>query len=214
VSQITMESSASSVTGPLSGRRERHKQRTRDALIHGALALFEGKGYDQTAIREIADAADVSERTFFRYFANKEDLVMSFIKDETQAFTRALAERPPEEDPFTAMRRAYGESLNRFGDTPRVLGLVDSTPALLAAHLRQVHVNGEELVKVLAAREGVSSTDPRPHVLAAVFGGMVFLANREWLLGEQQSVEALEKAFDKYAAQVIPAMAGHWRTLV
>lgn len=207
MSQVTMESSAAAESG---GRRERHKQRTRDALIHGALALFEEKGYDHTAIREIADSADVSERTFFRYFASKEDLVMSFIRDETQEFTRALAGRPADEDPFTALRRAYSQSLNRFGETPRVLGLVDSTPSLLAAHLRQVHVHGEELVKVLAAREGVPSTDPRPHVLAAVFGGLVFLTNREWLLGEQLTVEAMEAAFDSYAAQIIPAVAGHW----
>lgn len=207
MSQLTIETSTAALPG---GRRERHKQRTRDALIHGALALFEDKGYDHTAVREIADAADVSERTFFRYFASKEDLVMSFIRDEAQVFARALAERPGEEDPFTALRRAYGQSLNRFGDTPRLLGLVDSTPALQAAHLRQVHVHGEELVKVLAAREGIPPTDPRPQVLAAVFGGLVFLANREWLLGEQYSVEAMEKTFDRYAAQVIPAMAGHW----
>src|SRR5579875_2587631 len=66
-------------------RRERKKRQTRDALLHAALGLFEAKGYEQTAIHEITDAVDVSERTFFRYFASKEDLVLSFAKDASAA---------------------------------------------------------------------------------------------------------------------------------
>src|SRR5215472_2457715 len=94
-----------------SPRRERKKRQTRDALIHEALKLFDAKGYEQTAVREITDAVDVSERTFFRYFANKEDLALSFVRDTSDALTRALAARPPEEDPLTALLRAFRESL-------------------------------------------------------------------------------------------------------
>ena len=75
-------------------RRERKKRQTRDALVHAALTQFNAKGYEHTAVREITDAVDVSERTFFRYFANKEDLVLSFIGDSTDAFIRELAARP------------------------------------------------------------------------------------------------------------------------
>ncbi|MGH2930292.1 MAG: TetR/AcrR family transcriptional regulator, partial [Solirubrobacteraceae bacterium] len=89
-----------------SQRRERKKRQTRDALVHAALALFIAKGYEQTAVREITDAVDVSERTFFRYFANKEDLALSFAKDHTDALIRELAARPLAEPPLVALRNA------------------------------------------------------------------------------------------------------------
>src|SRR6201996_7261846 len=85
--------------GPELARRERKKRQTRDALLHAALDLFEQQGYDQTAVREITDAVDVSERTFFRYFASKEDLVISFIRERLEVFVRGPAAPPPEEEP-------------------------------------------------------------------------------------------------------------------
>src|SRR5271157_6121110 len=61
-------------------RRDRKKRQTRDALIDAALELFEAKGYEHTAVHEITDAVDVAERTFFRYFASKEDVALYFVR--------------------------------------------------------------------------------------------------------------------------------------
>src|SRR5690348_17901578 len=77
------------------------------------MELFAAKGYDRTAVHEITDAVDVSERTFFRYFASKEDLVLSFIRDGAAAFAAALAARPAEEEPLTAARQALQSSIRR-----------------------------------------------------------------------------------------------------
>src|SRR5215470_11593484 len=96
---------------PAPGRRQRKKQLTRDALLQAAIELFDAKGYEHTTVREITDAVDVSERTFFRYFASKEDVALSFVRDATGALLRALAERPAEETPLTAMRNAFRASL-------------------------------------------------------------------------------------------------------
>lgn len=60
------------------GRRERNKQRVRSRLYEGALRLFTAKGYEQTSIDEIAEAADVARGTFFNYFQHKEDLVVAW----------------------------------------------------------------------------------------------------------------------------------------
>jgi AcrR family transcriptional regulator len=200
------------------GRRQRKKQRTREALIEAATGLFAAKGYDQTAIHEITDAVDVSERTFFRYFAGKEDLVLSFIQDGMNAFAKALAARPPQEEPLTAARRAFQISLTELPSHAgglssylAIMRLVDSTPTLLAAYLRYVHDRDEEIIEVLARRESVDpATDRRPRVLAAVLGALVFLANRELRAGDNLSLEAMTAAFDAYADEVIPALAGHW----
>src|ERR1700753_1995131 len=104
-----MQAAPSTSTGSAtveSQRRERKKRQTRDALVHAALTLFDAKGYDHTAVREITDAVDVSERTFFRYFANKEDLALSFIRAGSAALMRALAARPAGGPPLTALSHA------------------------------------------------------------------------------------------------------------
>lgn len=198
-------------------RRERKKQRTRDALIEAAMGLFAAKGYDRTTVREITDEVDVSERTFFRYFASKEDLVLSFIRDGLSGFAEALMARPAQEDPLTAARNAFGDSLRqRAADEPSpsylsVVELVESTPVLMAAYLRYVHDHDDELALILAQREGIDpAADRRPRVLAAVIAALVFLANRDWRDGDDQSPEAMAAAFDAYAAQVIPALTGRW----
>jgi AcrR family transcriptional regulator len=206
VSQVTVEEPQ--------GRRERNKQRTREALIQAAFELFASNGYEHTAIREITDAADVSERTFFRYFASREDLVLSFIRDEMHEFALALAARPAQEEPFTAMRNAYRDSVRRQADLLPVLQLIDASPDLKAAQLRDFHEHGEEIIDVIAEREGVDpATDRRPRVLAAIFGGLVYLGNQNWQAGDKPDADSIIAAFDSYAEQVTPALFGHWRRL-
>jgi AcrR family transcriptional regulator len=215
VTQITSPEAASEADP---GRRERKKQRTRDALFEAAMELFAAKGYDRTAVHEITDAVDVSERTFFRYFASKEDLVLSFIRDGAAAFAAALAARPAEEEPLTAARHALQSSILELHGSAgsltaylAAMRLIDSTPTLLAAYLRSVHDHDDEIIEVLARREGVDPVaDRRPRVLAAVIGAMVFLANKDWQASDTESPEDLAAAFDAYADAVIPALAGHW----
>ena len=202
-------------------RRERKKRQTRDALVHAALKLFDAKGYEHTAVREITDAVDVSERTFFRYFANKEDLALSFIKEGSGALIRELAARPPDEEPLMALRNAFRASLlavtadeGNPGEESvylLVIKLIETTPSLLAAHLRDLRGRDDELVRVLAAREGVDpATDLRPRIAAVVFGGLVMTANREWRAEGSGSADGMLAAFDACLEQVGPALAGHW----
>ena len=207
-------------------RRERKKRQTREALIRAALELFDAKGYEHTAVREITDAVDVSERTFFRYFASKEDLAVSFTRDWTDTMLAALAARPAREDPLAAMRAAFRESVRTLAaandehdehggeGTPTYLlvtRLIDSTPSLLAQQLRYIHERDEEIVGVIAAREGVDPhTDLRPRVLAAVLGGVIALATRSWRTEGCTTVEEMLTAFDRYADQFTPALFGHW----
>jgi len=200
------------------GRRERKKQRTRDALFEAAMELFAAKGYDHTAVHEITDAVDVSERTFFRYFASKEDLVLSFVREGTAAFAEALAARPAQEEPLAAARNALQVSLREQSAGPQnltsylaVMRLIDSTPTLLAAYLRYIHEQDDKIIEVLARREGVDPVaDRRPRVLAAVVGALVFLADRDWRAADTPDPDAMGATFDAYVDAVIPALSGHW----
>ena len=202
-------------------RRERKKRQTRDALVRAALTLFNAKGYEQTAVREITDAVDVSERTFFRYFANKEDLVLSFIGDSTDAFIRELAARPPAEAPFTALTNAFRTSFRVLtGDDAQpgeespyllVIKLIDTTPSLLAALLRYTHDRDDEIIRVVAARAGVDpGTDRRPRLAVLAYGALTVAATREWVTGGDDSADAMLAAFDAYAEQLRPAVFERW----
>lgn len=204
-----------------SQRRERKKRQTRDALVYAALTLFDAKGYDHTAVREITDAVDVSERTFFRYFASKEDLALSFIREGSARLMRELAARPSAEPPMTALSNAFKASLRDLTtdeDQPgeeslylRVTMLIVNTPTLIAAHLRARSDQDVELIRVLAEREGVDPVaDLRPRIAATVFGGLVFAANQVWQEEGDGSIDAMMAAYDACAHQLAPALAGHW----
>jgi len=91
----------SSPAAPL-GRRERKKQETRDRLHRAALVLFAQRGYHRTRIAEIAEAADVSESTFFRYFESKEGVALEGLRRRAQAIVEAVCARPAHESPLEA----------------------------------------------------------------------------------------------------------------
>lgn len=203
---------------PTAPRRERKKRQTRDALIRAALELFDAKGYEHTAVHEITDAVDVSERTFFRYFASKEDLALSFARDGTDALLHELSARPSAEEPLIALRNAFAGSLRMVTENEPagptyllVTRLIDGTPSLLAAYLRYMHDRDAEVVRVLAQREDIDpDTDLRPRIAAAVFGALIFLATREWRENRHGDAQSMLAAFDACADQVRPALAGHW----
>ena len=75
------------------GRRERNRQRTHDALHSAAMRLFAERGYEATSVDDIAAAAGVSVRTFFRYFGTKEDVLFARRMD-IGALVDALAAQP------------------------------------------------------------------------------------------------------------------------
>lgn len=95
--------------------RERKRVRTRQALIDAAAELFEQRGYDGTTIADIAAAAEVSTRTYFSYFATKEDVLFPEADARVQAALTAIDERRPGERPTAILLRALGE-LGDAGD--------------------------------------------------------------------------------------------------
>src|SRR5262249_38897153 len=97
--------------GPGSGApalslRDRKRERTRRALIDAAATLFERKGYDETTVAEIAAAADIGTRTFFSYFASKEDILFPGSDTRTQITIQAIAGHDPAEGPVDVLVRA------------------------------------------------------------------------------------------------------------
>ncbi|BCL30909.1 TetR family transcriptional regulator [Streptomyces aurantiacus] len=205
------------------GLRERKKQRTRDALVRAALELFTANGYEQTTVDEIVEAVDVSQRTFFRYFAGKEEAAFAVQEMTESHFLDAVRRRPPHEPPLDALRRAVLANWDTIGEAieavvpielhMRTFQLIESTPALLAIHLCHHEKLEEELARTIAAREGVDvDADPRPRVTVALFGGVMRLAARRWGAGEDFSVAAMRELTASYLDQMGPALAENWHT--
>jgi AcrR family transcriptional regulator len=98
-------------SSPSPGLRERKKQKTRDTISTVALELFAERGYEQTTIAEIADAAEVSPRTIFAYFPSKEDILFCDLPDTQERLARALRERPEGVTAIDALRDFIAGSL-------------------------------------------------------------------------------------------------------
>ncbi|WP_275464831.1 TetR family transcriptional regulator [Streptomyces noursei] len=208
---------------PPTGLRERKKQRTRDALIRAALELFTERGYEATTIDEIAEAVDVSQRTFFRYFANKQDVVFA-VQDMVEArFLQELHARPADEPPLSALRGAVLTAWDDIGDAiasvipvdlhMRAFRMIESTPALVAAHLRRSTELEEQIAQLIARREGLDvDVDPRPRVLVAAFSGVMRVAGKVWGEGHDCSVAGIRELTRSYLDHMGPAIETDWRT--
>src|SRR5689334_13716823 len=92
---------------PKLGLRERKKAKTRAAIQEHALRLFRKQGYEETTVEQIADAAEVSPSTFFRYFPTKEDVVLYDAFDPL--LIEAFRAQPPELTPTKALRASIRE---------------------------------------------------------------------------------------------------------
>lgn len=116
------------------GLRERKREETRARLTQTALALFVKHGFENTTIDAIADAANVSRRTFFHYFASKEDVAFTWQDGFGQGLVAAVAAAPAAPDPLTMAERALLSQLESFTteDAVTLTSLIQDVPALRA----------------------------------------------------------------------------------
>jgi AcrR family transcriptional regulator len=166
------------------GRRERKKVATREALTAAALELFEAKGVDATTVEEIADAVDVSPRTFHRYFAAKEDVLFADADDRLARFERALAARPAHEPLLDSLRLVVRDLTSHFVENAaferRRLRVMRSHPGLIARRSRQTDQWREALAAHAAARLGSEPGDPLPALVAACTSAALGTALDRW----------------------------------
>ena len=126
---------------PRAGRRERHRTETRDRLYRAALALFAERGFLETTVEDITEAADVGKGTFFNYFPTKEHILAEFGGQRTAAVERALQQARITKGPvLDVFRELVGDAVGQADKSPALLR------AIFAAHASCTSVR-EELVK-------------------------------------------------------------------
>jgi AcrR family transcriptional regulator len=151
------------------GLRERKKQRTRETIARAARELFAERGYHDTTLPEIAEAADVSTRTIFAYFPSKEDILFSDFPLMREALAQALAERPEGEDALETVRKLI-LSLHEYkrDDLDEKMRLCIESDETLRSHLRARLASLEELIAPAIAKDlDAADDDLRPQVVAA-----------------------------------------------
>ena len=168
-------------------KREEKKQATHRAITDAAWDLFARNGYDDTTVDDIAAAADVSQRTFFRYFDSKEAVLFGAWRDEFDELARRMRERPADESPMAAMLGAL-ISLAGYYKRQRALRierarLVATSPNV--GRYQQVTISPAfqaMLTDALADRLGVDPADDiRPALYAAVGMAVTRTATDRWL---------------------------------
>jgi AcrR family transcriptional regulator len=202
---------------PTLGLRERKKQRTRATLIDAAVQLCDRQGFERTTVDQIAAIADVSPRTFSRYFATKDAIAVALIDDATDLAAMELAQQPPDINHFEALRRSYvamyrgtksappgGLSVDRMMCTVRI---IMTSPSLRHAALeyRSHAVNVE-----MAKRLGVDVDSRRLKLVSAVWGSIIMTAladlaepGVEWeSIGIEDVVGRLEATFAEFMDEI------------
>jgi AcrR family transcriptional regulator len=115
--------------------RERKRQRTREAIIDAAIELFESHGYDRTTVADIAAAADIGTRTFFSYFASKDEVLFPEADARVVAAIEAIESRDPDERPADVLLRALSDVVDAGHDVTGRLAqlrvhLIQTVPAV------------------------------------------------------------------------------------
>src|SRR5215211_2531700 len=189
------------------GRRERKKLETHRALATAARELALAHGLDGLTVEEIADAADVSVRTFFNYFSCKEEALVGVEPTVLDELGAELEERPAQESPLEALEAVLATGVDGVEEAMRRWSLrtelVRRHPSLLPRHLAALAEIEAALVRALAARLGTDPvTDPFPAVAVAAAMGALRAAVSSWEdAGRPGSVaDAVDSAFATLAA--------------
>jgi AcrR family transcriptional regulator len=156
------------------GLRERKKLRTRQTIRREAFRLIEENGYAATTVEQIAEAAEVSPSTFFRYFPTKESIVLA--DDMDPVILNALDEQPPDLSPIQAVLRAYQAAMANTSEDEREFEntrqrLMFSIPELKAAMYDEYYRTITAFAEAIGHRIGRDASDFELRVFAGALTG-------------------------------------------
>jgi AcrR family transcriptional regulator len=179
---------------PEAGLRARKRQQTRDRITEAAMALFLAHGFEATTLDDIAKAADISRRSFFHYFASKEDVVVAWQDGSADAMIAAIAGRPANEPMLTAAENAILTLSRQFKpeDAVAMACLKRDTPVLRAREQVKYEKMERAMAAALAGRTTDAAEKLRAPLVAMITTGAIRLASESWMAeGAHEGIEAL-----------------------
>lgn len=164
---------------------ERKLESVRDAIGEEAARLFLEKGFPATTVEDIARAAGIGRRTFFRYFKSKEDVVLWKFDQFARGVLERIGQRPEREAPLTALQHALTDASEFYNREPAktlaILRLTEETPSLYAQQLLQQDRWKIWFADALRKRTRDAARSPLPELTASVALSAMAIAVRRWV---------------------------------
>lgn len=179
--------------------RERKRLDTVARIERAAMRLFLRRGYDSVTVAEIAQAADVAPRTFFRYFQAKEEVLFGRDAEVFQLVAQTILERPADEDLLSTTRAvcdAMVEWVLAHEDLVRDRqNVVQSSPGLAGREAAKRALLDRAAAALIRERMRAQRSDPRPLLYARVASACYDAAVEAWSLEGTPLRRALDNAF-------------------
>ncbi|GGI91164.1 hypothetical protein GCM10011581_30250 [Saccharopolyspora subtropica] len=174
---------------PPQDRRRRRTLRTRAAIEAAALRLFAEQGFAHTTVEQIAEAADIAPRTFFRHFPSKDAVLFGDPEHETARMREVLATRPADEHPMRSLAAALLEAADRIeADREQHLMRAELLSSLQNTAEYEQHLIRQRWVRdvanLIAKRMGTPAADPRAVAWSMALMSCFGAAMHAWLLRE------------------------------
>lgn len=186
------------------GLRQRKQQETRARLTRAAMTLFLERGFEATTIDDIAAMADVSRRSFFHYFASKEDVVAAWQEGAASALVAEIVARPADEPMLTAAENAIAAAVKRIdpAEAAAMSRLKRDNPALRARDQLKYEKLERALADGLARRARTKSDQLKARLVAMIATGAMRVGGESWIgEGAREKPEAfVKRTFDAIRA--------------
>ena len=190
--------------------RDRQRAQIRADIRRAAFRLFVERGYDAVTTEEIAAAAGVSARTFFRYVPTKEELLLAPVRHGGTAIVGLLEERPADESPDVALVNAIITRTRSFAvaDTEEWRSALLVAPELLDKLTVHLPADRERVTKLVASRmRSKSDADIRPALLVQLAFAAADFAFQQWV----RQTAKKPRALDAYVTEALGAIASpYW----
>jgi AcrR family transcriptional regulator len=161
----------------------RKQQFVRDAIWDAATDLFADRGFDETTVDDIAQAAGVSRRSFFRYFSSKSDLMAYGMISYGAELSEAIDACPKSYSLFEVLAETVLKVARRSAAQPRtrkIMAIVGKYPAARAAELSRFHEVQDRVAEAFARRGGAARDGLNSSLLAGMTLQVLGVTFRAW----------------------------------